>query len=138
MPKLSSLEELHVLRNMLLAHGRAYRTIHRIQSNARVGLAHHMRYFLPANPASAADRRVTALMDQLANRSTLEAITAGRLTPPIGVCLYVACGTGGTSIGLVARPLRPFLAVMVGTLVRITYLPPLTLILPRLLLGYQP
>jgi len=76
---------VNVLRNMLLAHGRAYRTIHRIQSNARVGLAHHMRYFLPANPASAADRRVTALMDQLANRSTLEAITAGRLTPPIGV-----------------------------------------------------
>ncbi len=76
---------VNVLRNMLLAHGRAYRTIHRIQSNARVGLAHHMRYFLPANPASAADRRVTALMDQLANRSTLEAITAGRLTPPIGL-----------------------------------------------------
>ncbi len=74
-----------VLRNMLLAHGRAYRTIHRIQGGARVGLAHHMRYFLPANPASAADRRVARLMDQFANRSTLEAITTGRLTPPIGL-----------------------------------------------------
>jgi len=62
----------------------------------------------------------------------------GLVTPPIGVCLYVACGISGTSIERVARPLLPFLAVMVGTLVLITYLPPLTLILPRLLLGYQP
>jgi beta-glucosidase len=41
---------IKVLRNMLLAHGRAYRTIHRLQNDACVGLAHHLRYFLPANP----------------------------------------------------------------------------------------
>lgn len=75
---------LKVLRHMLLAHGRAYRTIHRLQNGARVGLAHHMRLFLPANPASAADRRAAALLDQAANRATLEAITHGRLTPLIG------------------------------------------------------
>jgi C4-dicarboxylate transporter DctM subunit len=61
----------------------------------------------------------------------------GLVTPPIGVCLYVACGISGTSIERVARPLLPFLAVMVGTLLLITYLPGITLILPRLLLGYQ-
>jgi beta-glucosidase len=76
---------VNVLRNMLLAHGRAYRTIHRIQNAARVGLAHHMRYFVPANPASALDRKVTAWLDQVANRSTLNAITAGRLTPLLGI-----------------------------------------------------
>ena len=48
---------MNVLRRMLLAHGRAYRTIHRLQNDARAGLAHHMRVHLPANPASAADRR---------------------------------------------------------------------------------
>jgi len=74
-----------VLRNMLLAHGRAYRTIHRLQNNVQVGLAHHMRIHLPANPASAADRRAAARLDQFANRSILEAITSGKLTPLLGL-----------------------------------------------------
>ena len=76
---------MNVLRRMLLAHGRAYRTIHRLQSNARVGLAHHMRVHLPANPASASDRRAAAMMNQFGNRSTLAAITEGKLTPLIGL-----------------------------------------------------
>jgi len=69
---------------MLMAHGRAYRTIHRVQNDAMVGLAHHMRYFLPNDPRSALDRRAAALYDQIANRSTLDAITAGRLGPLLG------------------------------------------------------
>ncbi len=76
---------LTVLRNMLLAHGRAYRTIHRIQTDAVVGLAHHMRYFLPNDPRNALDRRAAALYDQIANRSTLDAITEGKLGPLVGV-----------------------------------------------------
>ncbi len=75
---------IKVLRRMLLAHGRAYRTIHRMQSDAQVGLAHSMRVFLPANPASAVDRRAAALLDRISNRTTLDAITAGRLAPPVG------------------------------------------------------
>jgi beta-glucosidase len=75
----------NVLRRMLLAHGRAYRTIHRMQNNARVGLTHNHRVFLPAHPASAADRRAAALLDRIANRNVYEAITAGRLLPPLGV-----------------------------------------------------
>ena len=76
---------LRVLRHMLLAHGRAYRTIHRLQNDARVGLAHHFRLLVPANPASAADRRAAAFLNQAANRSTFEAITSGRLTPLLGL-----------------------------------------------------
>jgi beta-glucosidase len=76
---------MNVLRRMLLAHGRAYRTIHRLQNNARAGLAHHMRVHLPANPANAADRRAAAMMNQIANRSTLAAITEGKLTPLLGL-----------------------------------------------------
>jgi beta-glucosidase len=76
---------MNVLRRMLLAHGRAYRTIHRLQNNACAGLAHHMRVHLPANPAHAADRRAAAMMNQIANRSTLAAITEGKLTPLIGL-----------------------------------------------------
>lgn len=76
---------INVLRRLLLAHGRAYRTIHRLQNGARAGLAHHMRLHLPANPASAADRWAAATMNQIANTSTLAAITEGKLTPLIGI-----------------------------------------------------
>jgi beta-glucosidase len=76
---------LAVLRRMLLVHGRTYRLIHSLQNNAQVGMAHNMRVFLPANPDSPADRRAAAVMDQIANRSVLEAMTSGRLTPLLGL-----------------------------------------------------
>ena len=76
---------LNVLRHMLLAHGRAYRIIHRLQNDVRVGLAHHLRVLLPADPARAADRRAAAILDRLTNGTTLEAITRGRLIPPLGL-----------------------------------------------------
>jgi beta-glucosidase len=76
---------LGVLRCMVLAHGRAYRTIHRLQNDARVGLAHHHRLFLPANSQSMADRRAAALLDQTGNRSVLDAVTQGRLKPLLGI-----------------------------------------------------
>jgi C4-dicarboxylate transporter DctM subunit len=60
----------------------------------------------------------------------------GLVTPLVGICLYVACGISGASIERVARPLMPFLAVMIATLLFITYVPEITLFLPRYLLGY--
>lgn len=75
---------LNVLRHMLLAHGRAYRIIHRLQSHVQVGLAHHLRVLLPADPARRADRGAAALLDRFANEMTLQAITRGRLIPPLG------------------------------------------------------
>lgn len=62
----------------------------------------------------------------------------GLVTPPIGVCLYVACGISKVSIEQVVRPLSPFLVVMIGTLLLITYIPEITLFLPKLLLNYAP
>lgn len=61
----------------------------------------------------------------------------GLVTPPVGVCLFVACGLSGASIEAVSRELLPFLAVMLGTLLVITYFPELTLLLPELILGYR-
>jgi len=75
----------NVLRHMLLAHGRVYRTVHRLQNNACVGLAHNVRVFTPADPASTADRRATDLLDRVANRNVYEAITSGRLGLPLGI-----------------------------------------------------
>lgn len=38
----------HVLANLLRGHAAAYRTIHQVQKQARVGVAHHFRGFEPA------------------------------------------------------------------------------------------
>jgi C4-dicarboxylate transporter DctM subunit len=57
------------------------------------------------------------------------------ISPPVGVCLYVACGLSDLSIEDVIRPLIPFLLVLLGTLLVISYVPSITLMLPRLL-GY--
>lgn len=60
----------------------------------------------------------------------------GLVTPPVGICLYVACGISKVPMGEAARAIAPLLAVMVATLFLITYVPSITLFLPRVLLGY--
>jgi C4-dicarboxylate transporter DctM subunit len=55
------------------------------------------------------------------------------ITPPVGVVLYVACGLSRLPIEVVVRPLVPFIAVLVGTLLIISYVPDITLFVPRLL-----
>jgi C4-dicarboxylate transporter DctM subunit len=59
----------------------------------------------------------------------------GMITPPVGICLYVACGISGISIEKSLRALMPFMLVMLIALLIISYVPQVTLFLPRLL-GY--
>lgn len=61
----------------------------------------------------------------------------GTVTPPVGVCLFVASSLSGIPVARTVRPLLPYLGVMVLVLLAMTYLPGLTLFLPRLLLGYR-
>ncbi len=57
----------------------------------------------------------------------------GLCTPPVGTCLFIGCGVGGTTLAKVIRPLLPiFIAMFIG-LMLITYWPALTLWLPRAL-----
>ena len=60
----------------------------------------------------------------------------GLVTPPVGVCLYVACGISGVAMNQASKALAPLLAATIATLLVITYVPSITLFLPRLLLGY--
>ncbi|MEM7123122.1 MAG: TRAP transporter large permease [Pseudomonadota bacterium] len=62
-------------------------------------------------------------------------VTISLFTPPVGVCLYVACGLSKLPIEAVFKPLLPFLAVLLVTLLVISYVPEITLFIPRLL-GY--
>ena len=74
-----------VQRNMLKAHAAAYRVIHNIQEDARVGLAHHIRIVEPANPKSILDRIVTGFQDLSFNQGILKAVGDGWWLPPMGI-----------------------------------------------------
>lgn len=59
----------------------------------------------------------------------------GLITPPVGLCLFVACGIARISIEKLVRAIWPFLVVEVIVLLLVTYIKPISLFLPRLL-GY--
>ena len=60
----------------------------------------------------------------------------GMISPPVGICLYVACGVGGTPMEKVVPRLVPYLVILLVSLGVLTFVPQLTLWLPRLL-GYE-
>lgn len=60
-------------------------------------------------------------------------LTIGLCTPPVGNVLFVGCGVAKTSITKVIRPLLPLFAAMIVSLMLVTYIPSLSLFLPRLL-----
>ncbi len=57
----------------------------------------------------------------------------GLCTPPVGTCLFVGCGVGQTTIVKVVRPLLPFFAAMIIALMLVTYIPQISLFIPKLL-----
>jgi tripartite ATP-independent transporter DctM subunit len=60
-------------------------------------------------------------------------LAIGMLTPPLGICLIVACGLADCSLEKAIGKLLPFLLVLLLDLLVITYWEPMTLWLPRLL-----
>jgi tripartite ATP-independent transporter DctM subunit len=59
----------------------------------------------------------------------------GLCTPPVGSVLFVGCGIGGVSISKLVKPLLPFYIAMIAALLLVTYIPEITLWLPRVF-GY--
>lgn len=57
----------------------------------------------------------------------------GTITPPVGPILFTGCKVGGVSIEQVFRRLIPFFIVTAVILLLVTFLPELSLALPRLL-----
>lgn len=60
-------------------------------------------------------------------------LAIGTITPPVGSGLYVGASVGKVKVEEVIKPLIPFYAAIIGVLLLITYIPELTLFLPRLL-----
>jgi tripartite ATP-independent transporter DctM subunit len=59
------------------------------------------------------------------------------MTPPVGACLFVACGISRLTIEQLSREIFPFILVVVSVLILITVFPGIPLFLPRLM-GYAP
>jgi tripartite ATP-independent transporter DctM subunit len=57
----------------------------------------------------------------------------GHITPPVGLCLFVGMAISGLPMEKLMKPLWPFLAAIVVTLLIIAFIPDLILFLPRLL-----
>jgi tripartite ATP-independent transporter DctM subunit len=56
----------------------------------------------------------------------------GLCTPPVGTCLFVGCGVGRTTLVRVTRPLIPFYLAMIAALMLVTYIPQISLLIPKL------
>ena len=53
--------------------------------------------------------------------------TIGMATPPFGYTLFVGAAISGLSIGQITRPLLPMLAIMIGVLLLVAFVPSVTL-----------
>lgn len=62
-------------------------------------------------------------------------LAIGFITPPVGVNLFVACGIGNIPFVDLVKKIIPFLIALLVGLIFITYIPSISLFIPRLL-GY--
>jgi tripartite ATP-independent transporter DctM subunit len=61
------------------------------------------------------------------------ALNIALMTPPVGACLFVACGISKLTIEQLSREIFPFILVVVAVLLLITVVPEIPLFLPRLM-----
>ncbi|MBS5064620.1 MAG: TRAP transporter large permease [Hungatella hathewayi] len=57
----------------------------------------------------------------------------GTMTPPVGSVLFVSCGISKVSIEEVVKPLLPYVGALLLVLLLVTYIPEISLTLPRLM-----
>ena len=62
----------------------------------------------------------------------------GLLTPPVGAVLFIGSAVGKTPLEKVVKATLPFYLCMIVTLLLITFVPDISLLLPKLLGGYVP
>ena len=59
-------------------------------------------------------------------------LTVGLATPPMGLVLFVASAVSGEKVMTIARAILPFLLVEVLVIFLITYVPAISMTIPRL------
>jgi len=58
-------------------------------------------------------------------------LCVGLCTPPVGTVLFIGCSVANIKIQSVVRPLLPFFVAMIAVLLLVTYIPEISLWLPR-------
>ncbi|WP_256928358.1 TRAP transporter large permease subunit, partial [Vibrio parahaemolyticus] len=63
-------------------------------------------------------------------------LAIGICTPPVGSALFIGCSVANVAIDKVIKPLLPFYVALIAALMAVTFIPELSLFLPKLVLGY--
>jgi tripartite ATP-independent transporter DctM subunit len=61
--------------------------------------------------------------------------TLSLMTPPVGICLFVACQIGDIPVGRMFREILPFLFAEVAVILLLIFVPEVTVYLPNLIVG---
>ena len=61
-------------------------------------------------------------------------LAVGMITPPVGLCLFVACNIAGISLDDLTKAILPFLLVLIACIFLVSYVPAISMFLPRLLM----
>ncbi|MDR1852024.1 MAG: family 1 glycosylhydrolase [Propionibacteriaceae bacterium] len=80
--KKSLKDTLKVMQTCIEAHVAMYNTIHSIQPDAKVGVAHHLRLFRPARKTNPLDWAGARAMAYLFQGALVKAMTLGEIRPP--------------------------------------------------------
>lgn len=75
---------LRVLKNLIKAHGQAYRALKDVLPDSQVGLVFHMPVFAPLRKGNAWDKIAARIADWMFNGITLEALKTGVIHFPAG------------------------------------------------------
>ncbi len=61
------------------------------------------------------------------------ALAIGMLTPPLGICLFISCNIADIPLSRIIKYVMPLLAIMIGCLFLITFVPDLVMFVPNML-----
>jgi C4-dicarboxylate transporter DctM subunit len=60
-------------------------------------------------------------------------LAIGHNTPPVGLCLFIACDIGNLKLESLVKEIVPLVAALIATVVTLNFFPDVILFLPRLM-----
>ena len=59
-------------------------------------------------------------------------LMVGTVTPPVGVCLFIACNIGNVEVEAAVKEIAPFILASIAVVLLITFVPEISTTLPDL------
>jgi TRAP-type C4-dicarboxylate transport system permease large subunit len=60
-------------------------------------------------------------------------LVIGLTTPPLGACLFTCCSVANISIEEITKPILPLILALIVVLLIVTYIPPVSMFIPKML-----